>query len=70
VKWKRTEGHKMQGRAVSDAGYRMMWASNSIGTLYNAYTPEPNSRVLSVGYDKAQVLAACDRHAQVWSKTS
>lgn len=70
MKWKLTEGDKVKGKAVSDAGYTMTWSKCEHGIFYNAWTPEPNKRVLSAGYDKAHVLASCERHADVWGKKS
>lgn len=64
MKWKRTQGNDKQGEAISDAGYRMTWATNNLGTWYNAWKPEP-TRVLAAGYDKKAVIAACERHAKV-----
>lgn len=64
MKWKRTQGDEKQGEAISDAGFRMTWSSNARGTWHNAWTPEPGSRVVAAGYDKAEVKAACERHAK------
>lgn len=61
MRWRRTEGDERQGKAVSDAGFRMDWATSKFGVFYNAWTPAPNARVLAAGYDKTEVKAACDR---------
>jgi hypothetical protein len=51
--------------ARSDKGYVIKWALNTRGSWHNAWTPEPNTRVLAASYDRKEVEAACERHYAV-----